>query len=258
MTAAFAYVNLADAATISGSSSAALAPYANLQNKHIKRRWVGTLGVTEYLTIDLGASIAWDTLALVGTNLGTTATTQVRASNSDATGVTGEIYNSGSVSGRIDGNYGALIILRPTTAAARYVRIDLSQSGTTIKAGRLFIGLRSSLAVNFSVGWSREWIDPTRKVVGVSGQSFEDILATYRIVSITFDAISEAERNGLIESIDRDLGAHGDFLFIEDTASANLGRDSIWGYRDSDSPVTEPFISTNRVFAKSISIRERK
>lgn len=257
--ACFAYTNRADSATISGSSQAVDAPLLRLKNKHVARHWVGKNGTTEYITVDLGSSIAWDTLALLGTNLGATATTRVRASNSDSSGQAGEIYDSGSAAGRIDADYGALIILRTSSTASRYVRIDLSQGGLTrIEAGRLFIGLRTQVSINFSPSWSREWSDPTRKTEGVGGQTFDDVLDTYRVVDVTFGFLTEAERNGFVETMDRDLGVHGDFLFIEDPDSTNLGRDSVWGFRDGQSaPVVEPFNLYPRAFSKTFHIRER-
>src|SRR5215207_6482384 len=100
MVAAFDFNNLSDSGTITGSSAAAQAGFDNLKNKHVGRTWVGTSGATENLTIDLGSALNWDTLALLGTNMNATATTRVRASNSDPTGVTGEIYDSTSVAGR--------------------------------------------------------------------------------------------------------------------------------------------------------------
>jgi hypothetical protein len=255
--AAVAFVNSADTGIITGSSEAALAPFLNLKNKHVRRRWVGTITGTEHIIVDLGASIAWDTLALLGTNLDATATTRVRGSNSDPTGAAGEIYDSGSSAGRIDASYGALIILRPSSTASRYVRIDLSQTATVIKAGRLFIGMRTLVAVNFSAGWSRSWIDSSRRTEGVSGLVFDDVLDTYKVIDVSFDALSEAERNGFVETIDRSIGTHGDFLFIENPDSSNLGRDSVWGFLDTQSPVVEPFIASSRVFSKTYRIRQR-
>ncbi len=259
--AAFAFNNLADAATITGSSAAVLAPFTRLQNKHVMRKWVGKNGTTEYITVDLGTSLAWDTLALFGLNFNSSGVTRVRASNVDASGQSGEVYDSGSAASRVDGNYKSLIILRGTSTASRYTRIDLSQSGVaSVKAGRLLISMRTPVGINFSTNWSRGWTDATRRTDGVSGQVFDDVLDTYRTVEATFQALSLAEKNGFVETIGRDLGSHGDFLFIEDPDSDNLGRDCLWGFVDeATSAVTGQnfYVDGDLGFSVTYRLRQR-
>lgn len=253
---AFAFVNLADDATITASSAVTLAPASRLQNQHVANVWRGLNGNTESLTIDLLASVAWDTIALLGTNLTTDGATRVRASDTDTSGQLGEIYDSGSAVGRIDERFRSLVLLRSSSVASRYVRIDLSEPGSTfIEAGRLFIGMRQQVAINYAWGWGQTWNDRTRKTEGVSGQTFMDVQDGYRSIDLTLDFLSDAERTGFVETMDADLGAHGDFLTITDPASSRLDRDSVWGYQEQSTPVVSPAFFDR--FSKSYRIRER-
>lgn len=254
--AAVAYTNLADSATITASSFLTLAPPSRLQNRHVKRKWYGKNGTTEYLTIDHGSSVSIDTVMLAGLNLTAAGLTRIRISDTDTTGQTGEIYDSSSAAGRVDPNYGYLIILIGAAVSGRYMRIDLSDTGLTrIGAGRLFTGVRTAVGINYSPGAARAWVDPTIKVPGTWGQTFVDSRDKYRTMDVSFEWLTEAEKNGFVESIDLTHGESGDFLFVSDTASTNLGRDSIWGFIDGNTPVIQPY--TTDVFSKAYRLRER-
>lgn len=257
---AFAYNNLATASatTLSASSALTLAPVSRLQGSHVARKWRGKNGNSESIIFDLGSSLAWDTLALIGTNLTSTGLTRVRGSNIDPTGASGEIYDSTSIAGRVDENYGDLIILRNDSTASRYGRIDLSDTGLTyIDAGCLLISVRTQVTINFLPGWSRAWIDPSRKTIGQSGQTFIDQLDSYRVLDLTLGFLSQSERDGFVESIDRDLGEHTNFLTITDPASTNLGRDCLWGYIDGNTPVIEPVVLSPAAYSKTYKIHQR-
>jgi len=256
MPAAFAYINYADAGVITASSSALLMQPAKLQHPIIARKWRGLLGGSEYLTIDLGASYPVDTVALFGLNLSLEGTTRVRASLTDATAQIGELYDSGNQVGKVDPYYTSLIHLLPSAVTARYVRIDLADSHVgCIEAGRLFVGKRVQPEVNFSAGWSKGWTDRSRITEGFGGQEYVDKDVSYRSVEITFEFLSDAERYGFVEEMDLLNGQSTDVLFIEDTGSSNLGRDSIWGLMRDNQAVVQPY--SVGLFRKSYRIRER-
>lgn len=267
MASEFAIItNYADASTVTLTASSGLTgnPVSNLQNKHVMRTWIGRNGTTENITIDFGASPpAIDAVAMLNlVGFDATAVTRLRASNTDTSGQAGEMYDSTSAAGRVDGDYRALIFLLSSQVTARYWRIDLNQGGLTrIEAGRLAMGQRQAVSRNFSVNWQRGWKDPTTREENRDGQEFEDIRDPYRTAQVSYEFLVLSERNGFVEQIDRDLGTHGDFLWIEDPTSSNLGRDCIWGHIDGDNaPVIEPaiFQDGNRVFSKTYRIRERR
>lgn len=253
-TAAIAYVNKADDGTITAGNSLTTTPPSRLQNAHVGRTWRSQSN-SDYLTIDLGSSQSFDTIALLGTNLTAAGLTRARASLTDTSAVTGDVYDSTSAAARVDPDYGALIILIASPVTARYLRIDLSDSSLSyVEAGRLFVGLRTQFTNNFAVGWARAWVDLSRKTKGRGGQTFVDALPKFRTVDLTFEGVSATQRNALIEAIDVANGARTDVLLITNPDSTNLGRDSIWGLMQEIGPVIE---TSADLFSRSYKIEER-
>lgn len=261
-----AYANLADdAASIVASSALTLAPASRLQNPHVARKWRTEGGASAFLIIDLGGSYSVDTFALLGMsglfgsterNLSSAAVTRVRLSSADTSGQAGDVFDSTSAAGRIDEGYGALIVLMDEAESGRYVRIDFSEAGASfLEAGRLFIGTRHEFEVNFAPGWSRAYVDRTRKTEGRGGQVFMDVGESYRTIELNLEFVSEDERNGVVEEIDRVNGEHVDMLVITDPDSDNLGRDCLWSFIDGNRPVIQPYVID--VFTKSYRFRER-
>src|SRR5215218_4599427 len=111
MATALAYLNYAgDACTVSASSQAGNMYPENVLNVHTAERWRGASG-SEWLMADLGGAFPLNTIALMGCNLTPTGTVRIRVSFSDATGLAGDLYDSGNVSGQTIGDYGYLVRL---------------------------------------------------------------------------------------------------------------------------------------------------
>lgn len=259
--AAIAYANLADAATLTASSAIPLAPVARLKGPHIARKWRST-GNAEAVIADLGAAKSLDTLALMGLNLTAAGTARVRASNADPTVTASLTYDSGVLpAGIVDPRYGMLVHLLGAAVSARYWRIDLADASLGyIEAGRLFIGPRNPFAYNFSPGWSRSYVDRSRRTESRGGQTYVDPGECYRTVSLTFDWITEAERNSFVEEIDRLNGTKTDVLLITRGDSPNLGRDSLWGLVADLDPIGQPQLVWEGgapLYQKSYRINER-
>lgn len=264
--AAILYNNVADLGIVTTSSWVALAPPSMLQNAHTARRWVGASGATEYIILNLNtADFPFKTIDTVGlfkcaglvddslVDLDVSAVTRVRVSSSDPTGVAGDLYDSGSQTGQI--TYGALVKLLPVAVNAATVRIDLSQGNcSALEAGRLVVGQRYGFGVNFAYGWSFGFNDLSRLKKSAAGQTFVDLDDRYRVLSVSFDFLSVTERYNIIQEIDRLNGISSDVLFISDTASDNLGRDSVWGLMQDTSPPTQPQFD---LYVKTFSIQER-
>ena len=258
--AAIAYDNRADRASITASSSAILLPVSRLQDPHIARKWRSNGSASEFLTIDLGASVPVDTVALIGLNLTSDGTVRVRVSDMDTSAQAGEIYDSGDVGGAIDPRWGMLVHLLPEALVGRYVRIDLSDPNAAyIEAGRLFVGRRWQFQYNFAFGWSRQYVDRSRKTESRGGQTFIDRDVRYRMANISFELITQAQRWGFVEEVDRVNGTHDDVLLITQSDSDNLGRDCIWGLISDLDPITQPqvWIEDAPAYAKAYRITER-
>lgn len=253
--AAMVYPNLADAGTLTASSSAALMSPLRLQNPHVARKWRGLNPFSEWLVLDLGAARSLDTVAIIGINLTLAAFHRVRVSNTDSTGSAGELYDSGSLTAKVDPAYGYLVQLLPAPVAGRYVRVDLTDSLPYIEAGRFVVGLRRAFTVNFSAGWSRGYEDLSRRRTSRGGQTYIDRGDTYRKLELSFEFVSRAERNGLVEDLDLLAGMRDDVLVITDPLSSNLGRDTVWGLFDDIDPVVQPVIVD--LFRKTFRVSER-
>ncbi|KUL94330.1 hypothetical protein DK26_15065 [Bosea sp. WAO] len=247
--------NLADASAISASSFAQLTPPTMLQNPHVARKWRGTAGAAEHVTVDLGAVVTIDCVALMGVNLSEAGISRIRASSADSSALDGAAHDSGAASGRIDPRYPQLIHLLPAPVSARYLRIDLEEPAAAfVEAGRLFVGLTEQLRINFAYGWDRAWVDPSRVTKSRGGQSYIDRADPYRLLNLTFGHLDEAQRYGLVEDIDRVCGKHTDILMLTDPTSPALARDSVWGRMEDVSPVGQPTYAT---FSKTYRIEER-
>jgi hypothetical protein len=262
--ASILFENKADAVSVTASSWIAAAPPSMLQNAHVSRRWKGRNGDTEFILT--GLISGFDTVALFGLqgvfgddvqrNLSSAAVSRVRVSSADSTGLSGDLYDSDDLPVfAIDDAYGALIHLLDAPISG-YVRIDLSEAGAVaLLAGRLVVGLRSTVGVNFQYGWSYGYVDLSRISKSAGGQTFVDLDDRIRTLNVTFGELSPAERNGFVARMDRINGSSRDVLFIIDGESSDLARDCIWGLLTSPNQPTQPFLDA---FAKTIEISERR
>lgn len=265
MPSAILYQNLADDGTVAASSWIAAAPPSVLQNAHVTRRWKGNNGAAEYISVTWPTAQSIDTIALFGCAvvdvgvervMSAAASSRIRVSSVDVTGLAGDLYDSGNVAGAIREQYGALVSLRPAALSARAVRIDLSESGVdAVMAGRIVIGLRSAFTVNFGYGWAFGYDDLSRRRKSVGGLSFVDRDDRYRVLNLTYESLDQADRYAHVHEIDRLNGISRDVLFVTDSASAQLDRDSIWGLIQDMSPPTQPNIA---FFSKMYRIEERR
>lgn len=249
--AIIAYSNLADASTVvySASSSTLLLPISNLLVPHIARKWRGSSGSTDYFLADFGSAVMMDTVAVMGI---TGQQIQVRVSSVDPLGLAGDMYDSGVMN--VDQRYFSSVNLIPSAVVGRFVRVDITTTDAYVEAGRLFVGNRVQFSYNYVKGWSRLWTDRSTKSKTRGGQTQVFADNTYRSIDVTFDFLSQNDRDGFIEDIDQINATKTDVLFITNPASANLSRDSIWGLISGMSAVVQQYVG---VFTKQYTIEER-
>lgn len=247
--ACIAHENLADDATVLASTQELLLPVSNLQNPHVARKYRSVLS-SATVVFDLGAAISIDTLAIFGLNA---ETIRARVSATDSTGATGELYDSAS--GNIDADYPSMIYLIGSPVVGRYISFAIATtSAAYIEAGRVFIGTRTQFSINFAYNWQRQYVDRSVRAKTRGGQTQINPDVTYRTVDLTFGFLSESEKNGVLETIDRVNGMSTDVLFIIDPESTNLPRDTIWGLVSNLTPVVQPYFDR---FSKQYQIEER-
>jgi hypothetical protein len=248
--ACIAYTNLVDTApVITATSSNLLLPVSNIVNAHIARKWRGSTAGGDSIIIDLGSLISIDTIAAFGV---TGDTITFKASAIDPTGSLGELA-FGSFT--VDQNYLSQVMLIGGPISARYIRISVTNGVSgLVEVGRAFVGLKTQFTYNYVKGWQRTWNDRSlrSKTRGGQTQIFSD--SVYRTYDVTFDFLTQSDRDGFIETVDRVNAMKTDVLFITNPASANLSRDSVWGLMTTLSPVVQQYIST---YSKQYSIEER-
>jgi hypothetical protein len=251
--AAIAYNNLADAGVIVASDQELTLPASNLQNPHVARRWRSRFAPA-FALVDLGAATPIDTVALFGMTLGAAGTVRARISSSDATGAAGDVFDSGTVP--VDANYGTYIGLLGAPASGRYVRFDLADTGAAfVEAGRVFVGTRTAFTYNHIYGWQRGWVDRSVRTKTRGGQTQIWNDNQYRTLDLTFDFVTEAQMNDLVEAIDVANGQRKDVLMIRDPASSNLARDSIWGLISDLTPASQPTFFD--IYSREYKLEER-
>lgn len=251
-----AWLNLADAATLTASSEQSTAPGANVQNVHLSRKWYAVEGINSAsLIFNMGSAQACSILAVLGSNLTAAATLRLRGSNSDPTGATGEIYDSGTISAGAKSDYGAAY-LSFAAATARYWRLDLADASlTTLHVGRVFLGPKWTPTVNQAFGWSMASQDPSKITRSYGGQAFSDIRPQFRILKFTLGWVSEVEMYANAFALARANGIVRDVLAVQDTAASGyISEQSVFGLCSGSEPIVHENFG---IFRQNFSIEER-
>lgn len=256
--AAIAGTNLADAGAISPSSEVFTMPASNLLDEHVGRRWRAETN-SGYIVLDLLASTSVDTIRLSGLTVSADATVRVRLSSADSSGAAGDVEDSGTLasgSDQLDADYGTFCYLLASPESCRYVRIDIVDTGADyVEAGRLFVGARTEFTYNFAPGATVGWVDRSKRQEARGGQTLIWNDNAYRQVEVSLEWVTEAQRYGIVETLDRVNGQNTDVLLIVDTDSDNLARDTILGLVSDLTPVA--FTNLASIFTKQYRIKER-
>lgn len=270
--AAFCFANAADTATFSVPGALPLTPPSLLQNPHTSIR-CRVESDTMVITGVLGGATSIDTLGLFGIralsasglDLTSSIVSRVRASLSDVSAVDGAVYDSGSAAGRVSAYYGGLVGLRDGFASALAVRFDLTAAGAAfVEAGFPVIGLRNQVTTNFAGGAADTPVDPSIKTVTRSLATHVDDRTpngvTPRKWNFSFPHLTETERFGWVEDLDRLCGSRKNVMLIRNCASGNLGRDTMCGLITTGAPVVtaDMFLQDGkRGYAKDYELSDR-
>ncbi len=258
--AAIAWNNYVDvtSSTISASGAILLAQPTLLRNPHVGKKWRDNVTAT-WVGLDLGAATPIDTIMLAGVS-GENPAFRVRLSAASLGA--GELGDSGSISGipYFDPDYGRFVYLLTTPVSARYIRVDISESGVDyIEAGRWFVGPRNQFATNMQSPWTRTSVRSSVDVIGVGGQTYVDLRTGYRMVNATFEFLTEAEAYGFVEDIALAIvnTGHKDMLWIKDPSSSNLSRDCEWGYPSESLQISQNIYIIPALYKVDVVIRQR-
>jgi hypothetical protein len=256
--AAIVIDNNADASTVGASSQVLTLPASNLLTPHPSERW-RSLTNSDYFVLDKGALISADTVMLCGLTCGPNATIRLRLSTVDPIGAIGDVLDTGALASgdlHFDVEYGSFVYQLPSPASWRYVRFDIADPDATfVEAGCILDGLSTTFDFNFVPGGSIQYVDLSRVASTSSGMTLTWDDSTFRRINFSFDFVSEDQRYGLIERMDKVKGRKRNMLLITDPDSTNLPRDSVYGLVTDISPIT--FGAVIDIFGKQLQIDER-
>jgi hypothetical protein len=249
------YNNLADNALIStAAASIATLPPSNLRDVDIQKIWRSSSLSSDALIIDLGSQPQTiGVVALINCNLTTTSVVRVRISNSDSTGQTGTLYDSGSMDAGVDPIYSIFLDFVEPQVVGRYVRIDLNVANA--QAGRLVVAPRWLPSHHFQFGWEQATRDYSRHALSIGFNEVIDRQKRQRAWRFRLFGLSVSEANNDLEYINRVAGTSQDILVCRDSTSTNLGKFTLWGLLDDALAVSQ--ISETTMFTTEFTIRER-
>jgi hypothetical protein len=251
-----AWDNKADAAALSATSEQASLPGSNVQQPHLSRKWYTAAGVkSAELVLDLGAATSVGLLGLFGANLSSAATLLLRASNSDPTGVAGDLYNSGTVGAGVVDGYGA-VYFAFGAVSARYWRLGLTDNtvADNLRIGRLFLGPKWTPSVGQLYGWSIGVDDPSIVEESYGGQSYPDVRPQKRVLQFELSYMDESEMYTNAFAMARAAGLVDEVLVIPFETGSFISQQSVWGLLSSQAPLVH---ANANIFRQKYSVRER-
>ena len=256
--AAFVLDNLALAGHVTASSQALTMPASKLLTPHPSERW-RSLSDADYMVLDNGGSISADTVMIGGLTCSEDATLRLRLSSIDATGVAGDVFDSGAVvngDASFDVDYRSFVAVLEAPLVWRYLRFDISDPGADyVEAGFVLEGLREEMAVNFAQGGAVQYVERSRGSNTSSGMSLVWQDNAFRKVDLSFPWVEEAQRYGLVERLDRVCGRRSNVLLITEPDAPNLPRVSFYGLMSDVTPVTFGVIFD--LYGKQLRMEER-
>lgn len=252
-----AWDNKADDAALSTDSEITTLPASNVQSPHVAKKWHTAAAVTSaYLILDMGASVACDVVALLGTNLTPAGTIRVRASDADPTVVGTLLRDTGVLAGAAKAGYGA-IYKAFTTATARYWRIDLDDAAVAegqLRVGRVFLGPSWTPAQGQDFGWAPVTVDDSPGDQSYAGQEYDEEKPQRRGLMFVLDHMTEAEAYGSAFALARANGRVRDVLAIPDINGAYLSEQAVYGKLSTGEPIPHRL---PQVYRQKFTIRER-
>ena len=215
------------AATLTASAEASTLPVSNVVAPTLDLVW-RLPASSGYIDFDLGSSLSFKVIALVGTTLTSAATLRVRASDTDFT--TGDLLDTGVLSSLVDNDYRSIFKEFASVVTARYGRIDIVDSSLSeIDIGVAFLTPVSEPANNQRYGWEILPFDRGRRTEVVNGQVVTG--GGPRGRGLTFDLdLTEAEAYTIPVALDRAAGQTGLVLAMADQDGSYVSQTSVIGF----------------------------
>lgn len=244
----FAWPNRVESATLTGGTWSSTLPLSNLKTRFSfePARTTDTLPANTYFDVSLDASRDIKCVALLRHNLRVGATYRLRISNvSDFSttvwdtgilGVWSSMHPFGTVawgdSGwwrglpsaeEILGYPSLLLYVLPTTVRARYLRLELFDSGNPagyIEASRLWVSAQWQPKYNAIYGMQLGWEDPSKTEEALDGTEYHDERTKVRVITASLDWLSSDEGHAVYLEMQRQLGTTRELLVVPDYSDA--------------------------------------
>ena len=221
--------NWADSAVVTATSGAVSSlPASHLLDDDIKKIWrSGGTAPSDTLIIDLAAQREIGAVALINTNMTSGDTIYVRVSNSDPTGIAGEVYSSGTFASGVDPAYAKFVHFIEPAVFGRYIRIAMFIPDP--EAGRLVVCPVWAPSRDRRPGAELLWEDPSVVSFSIGGNEFVDQRQTRRGHRFQLKAVTELEALEQVTELNRLRGTARDILVCLNKDTSNFGRDTLWG-----------------------------
>jgi len=252
----FAWDNKVIAAMVSAGSELSTLPGSNVQHPHVSRKWGTAAGIkSSFLLFDMLAAVPVSLLSVVGTNLTSTATMRLRASNADPTAVAGDLYDSGAIAAGVKDGYGA-IYKKFAQVTARYWRLDLTDASVAdnLLVGLVFLGPSWEVTGSLLYDWSVTPLDESRESESTGGQSHFDVRPQRRVLDFALDFMTELDAYTKAFVMARANGRVKNLVAVPDINSAYVSEQSVLGTVRASMPVVHRRFD---IHLQKFSIKER-
>ena len=258
----FLFDNLADAATLSASSTAGSGSMAvaNVQDYQRTKFWRSGAGTSSYINMTLAAVRGVTHLALVDLNLSTIGTIRAQAWTDSLGGSasvldttvsptlyiederTPQHWNQGKW-GRGPWGVGAItqeqarnitIIPLGATITAAYWRVTFADTaGSYQQCGRIFLAKAFEFEQNLSYGWGAEPVDETVQRYSLGKQRYYNAIDRRLRLRGTFEWMTEDERTRMTKRV-INWGQHRPLIYSIFPESTNRGLvTTVYGHFES-------------------------
>lgn len=257
MAARFSWVNAIDTAILTAGDQTSSLPVANLVDRRVQKVWRSGVSTSTWFGADFRNSVPVTIVGLFGMTLAAADTVRVRLSNTAPGG--GELWDSGTVACGVVPGFDQWVHILDGAITARYIRVDIaaaSRAGIgSFDIGRAWAGDAFEPSVNFSLGWKERWLDSSVVEKSLrSGARFVDAGAVRRSLDVTFDWLSESDRQQVLE-MDRVIGRRGQMLFIPDD-EGDLARGALLGGMADTAAVSQPGDFASPVYSRPFTIEQ--
>jgi hypothetical protein len=251
-----AWVNRWDSATLTVGSEITTLPGTNVQTPHLSRKWHTLATVkSSHQVGDLGSALSNSLLGVFGSNLTSTATYRVRASNADPAAVGTLLLDTGVLAAGVKTGYGS-IYKTFTPTSARYWRVDIADASVpdNLQIGRIFLGPHWSHSQSMLFGWGVTPLDESPVEESYGGQSFPDARPKRRQLDLTLDFLTEAEIYDNAFAMARANGVVNDVLAIPFESGTYLSEQAVWGLCHAHKPLIHRLA---QIYRQQFTVRER-